>query len=288
VSAEDDELELDGDLETELGRFALLPEWTIVHRELTDGEFRVYATLRLYANSGRRCFPKARTLAEQLGKSVGSVRNAIQKFRRLELLISVPRYGPNGAQTSNLYRLRDLPPTPQDVGGLHHTMEPPSTARCSQVTEPREQNQRKKISPPPASTHGRRPTTVEEEEIEGIDIGSVLDEVEKLRPGWSVRAVCKVLRDAVAEGRSPDEAKRVLIEHAQGRWDELGGRKTLSPRRILADGPWWAQRAAEPVQRRRISRPPAPPVRTSRSTEAKAAIDATLAKARSNSRKVKT
>jgi hypothetical protein len=151
---------------------------------------------------------------------------------------------------------------------------------------PQENPQRE--TPPPALTHRREPAAVEEEEIEGIDIGSVLDEVQKLRPGWSVRAVCKVLRDAVAEGRSPEEAKRVLIEHAQGRWDELGGRKTISPRRILADGPWWAQRAAEPVQRRRISRPPAPPVRTSRSTEAKAAIDATLAKARSNSRKVKT
>jgi hypothetical protein len=98
-----------GKLKTQMGRKAIVPMW-VMKAGLTDGEFVIYTGLRSFADLDGDCWPSAATVATLTNKSAGTVRNAIQRFRQLDLLRSERRLRPDGGQTSNLYTLRDIPP----------------------------------------------------------------------------------------------------------------------------------------------------------------------------------
>ena len=84
----------------------------------------------------------------------------------------------------------------------------------------------------------------------GLD--AVVAAVLEHQPGWKPAGVRAVLRQAVADGRSPSVAAAALTRLAAGDYGP-----TSSPGRLNADGPWWAVRP-EPKRERfgpRCTRP---------------------------------
>jgi hypothetical protein len=78
------------------------------------------------------------------------------------------------------------------------------------------------------------------------ELGALVSELVAAQPGWSPESVRRVLAEAVEQGRAPAAVAAAARSLALGVHGPTG-----SPRRLLADGPWWA---AAPVRPR-----PAPP-----------------------------
>jgi hypothetical protein len=80
-------------------------------------------------------------------------------------------------------------------------------------------------------------------------LGDLVSEVVAAQPGWSPESVRRVLAEAVEQGRAPAAVAAAARSLALGVHGLTG-----SPRRLLADGPWWA---AAPVRPRPV--PPREP-----------------------------
>lgn len=101
-----------GSLRTRSGRKAIVPLWVLEAKVLTPGEFAIYVALISHVDQDGECFPTARRLAEITRQAVGSCRNAVQRFGRLDLLEAVPQYRADGGRTGNLYYVAEVPPPP--------------------------------------------------------------------------------------------------------------------------------------------------------------------------------
>lgn len=79
-------------------------------KDLGSTGIAVYALLCCHAdNSTQESFPSVGKMGELLKLGPATVRRALQKMQRLELLIVEPRLREDGSQTSNLYVLLDPP-----------------------------------------------------------------------------------------------------------------------------------------------------------------------------------
>ncbi len=176
-----------GQLRTRSGRKAIVPLWVLEAKVLTPGEFAIYVALISFADHDTgECFPTARRLAEITRQAIGSCRNAVQKFCKLDLIESTPQYRADGGQRGNLYVLAEVPPppiaialeayraelraqreteagaqapTPDSAGGVHQTVQgatPPDVAnRTNHENYPDEQP---KSKTPSSGTVGARRT----------------------------------------------------------------------------------------------------------------------------------
>lgn len=89
--------------------FAQLPEWVLLHPDLTDKAKLLFALLDRHAGADGDCFPSKRRLAEMLGCDTRTIIRAKDLLEQVGALEVQPRYD-DGRQTSNLYILNGLPP----------------------------------------------------------------------------------------------------------------------------------------------------------------------------------
>lgn len=82
-------------------KFAIVPEWVLRNRQLSDGAVRCYGLLARYVNAEGAAWPGQDTLAEALGVTVRSVQRYLSELEDVGALVRVRRGG-----TSNLYHLR--------------------------------------------------------------------------------------------------------------------------------------------------------------------------------------
>lgn len=97
---------------TDTGRFAIVPEW-LIRSSLSDRAIRVYAVISVVwaDRSDHDCWPSRRVIAETLGVSTSKIDRSLSELRRFGAIDIEPRYDEHG-QTTNLYRIRRVPPTP--------------------------------------------------------------------------------------------------------------------------------------------------------------------------------
>jgi hypothetical protein len=94
---------------TQMGPFGIVPAWVLSY-ELSGSEFKVYISIRSYANADRECWPTTKAIAERACVARGTARNAIQRFRRLGLISTENRYRADGSFGGHLYVLADINP----------------------------------------------------------------------------------------------------------------------------------------------------------------------------------
>ena len=94
---------------TQMGPFGIVPAWVLSY-ELSGSEFKVYISIRSYANADRECWPTTKAIAERACVARGTARNAIQRFRRLGLISTENRYRVDGSFGGHLYVLADINP----------------------------------------------------------------------------------------------------------------------------------------------------------------------------------
>lgn len=97
---------------TDTGRFAIVPEW-LIRSSLSDRAIRVYAVISVVwaDRSDHDCWPSRRVIAETLGVSTSKIDRSLSELRRFGAIDIEPRFDAHG-QTTNLYRIRRVPPTP--------------------------------------------------------------------------------------------------------------------------------------------------------------------------------
>ena len=66
----------------------------------------VYMYLKDRANSSGNCWPGIKTIARDLNLSRSTVKRALADLEQHGYLAKLPRYRPNGSNTSNLYTLK--------------------------------------------------------------------------------------------------------------------------------------------------------------------------------------
>lgn len=94
-----------------IARFAMTPEWLILHPKATDKALRLYALLFRYAdNDTKVAYPSRKRLSLQMRCSVDSIDRALAKLIELKAVTVKRRKSPEGDHTSNLYRLEHEPP----------------------------------------------------------------------------------------------------------------------------------------------------------------------------------
>lgn len=98
------------ELDDELGRFALVPEW-VLDSGAKPRALQLYAVLALHANyrSGES-MPARRTLGKRCGCGVDSIDKALRELARLGLVDVEQRFAESGDQTTNRYRVRRVDP----------------------------------------------------------------------------------------------------------------------------------------------------------------------------------
>jgi hypothetical protein len=114
----------------------MVPIW-ILSMGLTGSEVAVYVALRSFCDRNGECYPTMRTVATRAGCSYYTVRNALKRFRELDLLTTADVYRSDGQGLAHLrYHLIDLDPrqwsveprevTPDQVGGVTPTGDTPN------------------------------------------------------------------------------------------------------------------------------------------------------------------
>lgn len=103
-----------GTVESDLGPFAIVPEWLIDHPDLSDRAVRLYAVLARVAGSRGSAWPGRKTLAARLRCSPSALDRALRELREAGAVTVTARTSATGRRTSNLYRLH-LHPSPQVV-----------------------------------------------------------------------------------------------------------------------------------------------------------------------------
>lgn len=172
-------------LRSEAGPWGMCPAWVMMHAGLTDGEFRIYAALRTWADRAGNAYPTAAEIGDRAGgKAKGTVRNAVQRFERLGLVRVTPTFWRNGGQAGNDYLLVDVMPadlaervaaeearggTPHsagggalcNVGGVHHTVHPGTSHGVPKETH--HTSHQEPPPPPPSQPSPPAPVAVSEE-----------------------------------------------------------------------------------------------------------------------------
>lgn len=109
--------------------FAIIPEWVLFKASPT--EVKVYAVIDRFTDRHGDAWPTRERVAELVGCSTTTVTRAVAALERLGALERVPQFR-DGAQVSNLYRLRRDPPemsTPLVTGEDGGYAETPSRTR---------------------------------------------------------------------------------------------------------------------------------------------------------------
>ena len=73
---------------------------------LSHREKAVYIYLRDRANVSGVCWPGIKTIARDMNLSRSTVKRALADLEQHGYLAKLPRYRPNGSNTSNLYTLK--------------------------------------------------------------------------------------------------------------------------------------------------------------------------------------
>ena len=84
-----------------MSKFNFIYAEDLSHREKT-----VYIYLRDRADASGVCWPGIKTIAGELGLSPRTVQRALADLEQHGYLAKLPRYRPNGSNTSNLYTLK--------------------------------------------------------------------------------------------------------------------------------------------------------------------------------------
>jgi hypothetical protein len=90
-----------------MNRHAWVHEAAIKDKRMGDATFRVYSFLLTYIRNGRG-FPKARTIALEMGRARSTVSGHLNEAARLGYLIIEPNYRRDGGQAHNIYRVPDV------------------------------------------------------------------------------------------------------------------------------------------------------------------------------------
>jgi hypothetical protein len=107
-------------------KYVSIPEWVLLHPQLSAPAVRLYGVLKMYARRSERAWPGRATLAEHLGCSEDSIDRHMKQLKDAGAVDVIPRWwdtdpstgerrvhlepGHLRAQTSNIYRLRWTPP----------------------------------------------------------------------------------------------------------------------------------------------------------------------------------
>jgi hypothetical protein len=97
-------------------KYVSIPEWILLHPELSAPAVRLYGVLKMYARKSERAWPGRKTLGEHMGCSDETVDKYLKQLQDAGAVEAIPRWldrgkitldpGPGRPQTSNLYRLR--------------------------------------------------------------------------------------------------------------------------------------------------------------------------------------
>lgn len=88
---------------SDIGPWAMVPSWVMQH--LKGAEIAVYASLGSFSDRDGNSYPYTKTIAERAGVSVSTVRNTIQKMRRLGILATTERRRSDGSLSGLDYHL---------------------------------------------------------------------------------------------------------------------------------------------------------------------------------------
>lgn len=107
---------------SDVGPFAIVPEWLLVDRPVSDRAVRLYALLALMADrTSHAAFPARKTLAQRLSCSVDSVDAAIRELALAGAITKQERFREGRRErSSNLYVVHLTP------GGVAAPVRPPS------------------------------------------------------------------------------------------------------------------------------------------------------------------
>lgn len=98
-----------GKLYSELGPYAIVPEW-VLDADVSDRAVRLYARLARYATRDGKAFPSRRTMSERLRCSLDSIDRAMRELVAIGALEKTARYREGTrSRTSNDYVLRAVP-----------------------------------------------------------------------------------------------------------------------------------------------------------------------------------
>ena len=75
-------------------------------QELSHRAKTVYMYLKDRSNSAGNCWPGIKTIARDMNLSRSTVKRALADLEQHGYLAKLPRYRPNGSNTSNLYTLK--------------------------------------------------------------------------------------------------------------------------------------------------------------------------------------
>ena len=89
-----------------MSRYAQIHEAAIKDRRFGDAAFRTYSFLLTYMRNGRS-FPKARTIAQEMGLARSTVSGHLNAAAKLGYLIIESRFRSDGGRASNHYRVPD-------------------------------------------------------------------------------------------------------------------------------------------------------------------------------------
>lgn len=109
--------------------FAITPTWVLDHPQLSDRAVRLYGVLARYADQRQAAWPARTTLAERLRCSTDSIDRAVRELVAAGAVSVERRRGPDGAPTSNLYRLAVTQPPEGVAAGVR----PPSRTGAATV-----------------------------------------------------------------------------------------------------------------------------------------------------------
>lgn len=94
--------------------FCQIPEWVLLHPELSPQAVRLYGVLNRYANKQGKCHPSRRTLAERTQVSVRTVARCLAELRDVGA-IEVSQRFQGDSLTSSSYKVISAPPRETDV-----------------------------------------------------------------------------------------------------------------------------------------------------------------------------
>ena len=112
-------------------KFVSIPEWILLHQQLSPQAVRLYGVLKMYARKTERAWPGRATLGEHLGCSEDSIDRHVKQLKDAGAIDVIPRWrevdphtgedviyldnAPGRSRTSNIYRLRWTEPKPQET-----------------------------------------------------------------------------------------------------------------------------------------------------------------------------
>ncbi len=115
---------------SDMGAFAIIPEWVLDHPDLPHGAVRLYGVLGRYADADGRCWPSRLTLGNRLGCSRDTIDRWVKDLIKMGAL-SVERR----TNQTNIWVIRRVAATMRVGGG---TDAAPVAARMRHRTIPTE------------------------------------------------------------------------------------------------------------------------------------------------------